>query len=47
MTQSQCSVFLFFFKFYQFIFQNSHVLGINRFQWMISAEGKITVQLLI
>jgi hypothetical protein len=39
-TQSQCPIFLFFLIL--LIFQNSNVLVINRFQWLISAEGQIT-----
>jgi hypothetical protein len=29
------------FLFYEFIFQNSNVLVISRFQWLISAEEEI------
>jgi hypothetical protein len=41
MTQSRCPIFLFFFKFYSFIFQNSNVLVISLFQRLVSDEGEI------
>ena len=38
MTQSQCPLFLLPFQFNLFIFQNSNVLVISKFPWLIAAE---------